>query len=223
MNKKQREMEVLKKIYKEPIVKINHTDKPDFIIDGDNERFGVEITDYYYNDSSARLKNQPGYFNEIIKSDNDSILNKKDRGLITREAIYIKDTTDDKYKFLVDTVGLKYNDRYDYNIEPSYEDVEKQLIDRIQEKNEKSKEYEKLDYYELFIQDREKYFAKNRNRQIRLYNSKLLLNAITKSKFKRVYLFSGDVLSIIGDNPSENMLKYNMIDNASSEGDVSHE
>lgn len=211
MNKKEQELIILKQVYKKDKVEITESEKPDFIINGIKERFGVEITEYYYNESSARLKNKSGYFDKIIKSKDDSVLTKKDKGLITREAIYIKDTTDDKFKFVMDTVGLKYNDKYEFNVEPAYEDVEKQLIDRIEEKNEKAKEYKKLDYYELFIQDKENYFGKNSNRLEQLKNSKLLLDAIYKSNYKRLYIFSNNHLCIIGEKPNENMLKYGMV------------
>ena len=69
-----------------------------------------------------------------------------------------------------------------------------------------------MDYYELFIQDRENYFASDTQRQLCLYNSQLLLDVVAQSRYKRVYIFSGKVLCTIGYNPNENLVKYGMID-----------
>lgn len=223
MSKEQRELEVLKQIYKEPVVTIKHIDKPDFVIEGQDEKFGVEITDYYYNDSSARLKNMPGYIERILNSNDDSVLDKRDKGLISKTTLYLMDTRDNQYKYVGDNVALKYDKDLSWDEDPDYVSVEERLIEIINDKDSKSNEYEKLDYCELFIQDREGYFAKDNNRQISLYNSDSILNAVANSNFKRVYLFSGNTLNIIGDKPIENMLKYNMIDNVSSKGDVNHE
>lgn len=212
MSKKEKELLVLKNIYYDNKITIISSEQPDFIIDGINEKFGVEVTDYYYNESSARLKNKPEYFESIINSDDSSVLTKKDKDFITKLAIYVKDSKDDKYKLLSTVVGLKYNDKYEYNDIPSYEDVEKQIIDIINKKNQKALNYKKLDYYELFIQDKENYFAINKQCLSKLKNSKLILDNIIKSKFKRVYIFSKNLLCIVGVKPTENMIKYNIFE-----------
>lgn len=222
MSKKDRELLVLKEIYQDGKVVITESEQPDFIINGIDEQFGVEITDYYYNESSARLKNKPGYFESIINSPDNTILTQRDKGAITKQSIYVKDSNDDKYKFLLDSVGVKYNEHYDYGVDPTYEDVENQLIDIINVKSVKANDYQKLDYYELFIQDRENYFARDSQRQLRLNNSKTLLDVVAQSNYKRVYIFSEKVLCIIGYNPNENLAKYEMFAD-SNKGDGTSE
>ena len=212
MSKKDKELMVLKQIYQDDKVVITKSECPDFIINGINEKFGVEITDYYYNESSARLKNKPGYFESIINSSDNTILTQRDKGIITKQAIFVKEPNEEKYKFLLDTIGIKYNENYDYGVNPIYKDVERQLIDIINEKSIRAENYQKMDYYELFIQDRENYFASDTQRQLCLYNSQLLLDVVAQSRYKRVYIFSGKVLCTIGYNPNENLVKYGMID-----------
>ena len=210
MNKKNKELLVLKEIYHDDKVIITESECPDFIINGIDEKFGVEVTNYYYNESSARLKNKPGYFESIINSPDNTILTQRDKGIITKQTIYVKEPDDDKYKFLLDSVGVKYNGNYDYGINPIYEDVEKQLIDRINEKSVKANDYQKLDYYELFIQDRENYFAMDSQRQLKFSNFKALLDDVEKSNYRRAYIFSEKVLCSIGDKPNENLIKCEM-------------
>jgi hypothetical protein len=65
--KKARELNILRLVYKAgdfPVIK--PTERPDFIVHDETERFGVEVTEYYVDQASARLQNRPGYANDVI-------------------------------------------------------------------------------------------------------------------------------------------------------------
>lgn len=89
--KKNKEYQILRKIYTNKKIKIKPSEEPDFIIEFENEKFGVEITEYYYNEASARLKNYKGYIEKILKSDSSNILDKRDKGIIEKvRSIYTR-------------------------------------------------------------------------------------------------------------------------------------
>lgn len=119
----------------------------------------------------------------------------------------MKTPEENKYKFFMDTIQLKYNESYLAGQDPKFKDVENQIIKIIKNKDEKSKHYESgMQYLELFIDDRENYLEKHINE---LNDSSNILEEVRKSKFKRVYFFSGKYLFIVGTNPEENMGKFN--------------
>lgn len=82
--KKNKEYKILRKVYTNEKIKIKLSEEPDFIIEYKMEKFGVEITEYYYNEASARLKNYKGYTEKILKSDSSDVLNKRDKGVIEK-------------------------------------------------------------------------------------------------------------------------------------------
>ena len=206
MSKKQNELRILNNIYKEPFVaKIQESEQPDFIIIGDNEKFGVEITEYYYNESSARIKNCNGYLENIINSSDNLKWDKRDRELIEKQFLYILDSKNDKYVPFMKIAGIKYNEKYRFNEIPNFKDVEQQIIEIIKSKSEKAEEYKLLDYYELFIEDEELFFSTHLTE---LKESEILKKIILESKYKRVYIFSGVCMCIIGNNAYENIEKY---------------
>ena len=141
--KKHKEFLILKKIYNKEGLKVEASEKPDFIIESEFDRFGVEITEYYYNESSARLKNYEGYSEKILKSNSNDVLDKRDKDFIKKTSLYIKDQRDNTYKFLSDIIQLKYNEDYDIGESPQFRDVENQILDIIETKNNKSKYYQK--------------------------------------------------------------------------------
>ena len=110
MSKKDRELQILKKIYNSNKIVIKDHEQPDFVIEADNVHFGVEITELYLNESVARLINYPGYKERILNSKDNSVLDKNDIGVLSRHEMYILDKTDYKYKFLFDFVAVKYDD-----------------------------------------------------------------------------------------------------------------
>ena len=207
MSKKDRELQILKKIYNSNKIVIKDHEQPDFVIEADKVTFGVEITEFYLNESVARLINYPGYKERILNSKNNNVLDKNDIGVLSRHEMYILDKTDDKYKFLFDFVAVKYDDNLNFNSKPSYEFIENKIIEIINTKNEKSKDYDTFDYNELIIQSMEMISEEYINK---LSLSENVLDAVDKSSFKRMYLLIGKYLCVYGQNPRENLDLYNV-------------
>lgn len=207
MSKKARELQILKKIYNSNKMVIKDHEQPDFVIEADNVHFGVEITEFYLNESVARLINYPGYKERILNSKDNSELDKNDIGVLSRHEMYILDKTDDKYKFLFDFVAVKYDDNLNFNSRPSYEFIENKIIEIVNIKNEKSKDYDKFDYNELIIQSMEMTLGEYINK---LSLSEKILDVVDKSSFKRMYLLVGKYLCVYGENPRENLELYNV-------------
>lgn len=207
MSKKDRELQILKKIYNSNKIVIKDHEQPDFVIEADKVTFGVEITEFYLNESVARLINYPGYKERILNSKDNSVLDKNDIGVLSRHEMYILDKTDDKYKFLFDFVAVKYDDNLNFNSKPSYEFIENKIIEIINTKNEKSKDYDTFDYNELIIQSMEMISEEYINK---LSLSENVLDAVDKSSFKRMYLLIGKYLCVYGQNPRENLDLYNV-------------
>ncbi len=207
MNKKDRELQILKKIYSSNKIAIDNYEQPDFVIRADNCIFGVEITEFYLNESIARLINYPGYKERILNSKDNSVLDKKDIGVLSKQELYILDKTDNKYKFFDDFVAVKYDDNLNFNSKPSYEFVENKIIKIINIKTKKSKNYNTFDYNELIIQSLE---MKSEEYINKLSLSEKILDAVDKSSFKRMYLLIGKYLCVYGQNPQENLNLYNV-------------
>lgn len=207
MSKKGRELQILKKIYNSNKMVIKDHEQPDFVIEADNVHFGVEITEFYLNESVARLINYPGYKERILNSKDNSVLDKNDIGVLSRHEMYILDKTDDKYKFLFDFVAVKYDGNLNFNSRPSYEFIENKIIEIVNIKNEKSKDYDKFDYNELIIQSMEMISGEYINK---LSLSEKILDVVDKSSFKRMYLLVGKYLCVYGENPRENFDLYNI-------------
>lgn len=207
MSKKDRELQILKKIYNSDKIAIKDHEQPDFVIETGNVKFGVEVTEFYLNESVARLINYPGYKERILNSKDNSVLDKNDIGVLSRHEMYILDKNDDKYKFLFDFVAVKYDDNLNFNSRPSYEFIENKIIEIINIKNEKSKNYDKFNYNELIIQSMEMISEEYINK---LSLSEKILDAVDKSSFKRMYLLIGKYLCVYGENPRENLNLYNV-------------
>ncbi len=78
--KKNIERNILQLIYKPSEYSIIEFEKPDFILEDKNgNKFGVEITQLFLDESSARLKNKPNYLNDIIQNNK---LDKRDVGIL---------------------------------------------------------------------------------------------------------------------------------------------
>lgn len=207
MGKKDNEKIILNKIYNTNILNIIETEEPDFIIESKNEIFGVEITEFYYNESTARLINYNGYKEKILNSKDNSILDKSDIGKITRKELYIYNEKENNWIFLKNYIGIRYSENEEMNVFPNYKEVENKIINIIDKKNNKAKKYQKLKYLELIIQDKEgikQAYLKE------LSTSKKIITAIKKSKFKRLYIITGNFLFAYGDNPGENINKYSI-------------
>lgn len=69
MDKKEREKSILKMVYKsDRIDEIIDCENPDFKVRNKHQQsfFGVEVTEFYFSESSARMRNIPNYVGEIL-------------------------------------------------------------------------------------------------------------------------------------------------------------
>lgn len=214
MNKKEEEREILELVYNRNCTIIDNingvaTEKPDFDIIGNNERFGVEITKYFYNPNkgaSARAHNL-GFNYNINKN--------KDTNFVYPCKIFEKTNEEESWKLLINNaVAYKYHGSIDYQPgqAPIYEDVESEIIDIINEKAKKLKKYRKLNYYELIIFDCEQYFVNHPNIFTDIYKSNNLKYKVAMSGYKRVYIISStnnmSILISIGQELDKNLKKY---------------
>lgn len=192
LDKKEEEFKTLKKIYNDNIrYNIIESEKPDFIVKDlkYEEEFGVEITELYYNQSSARLQKIPNYTYELLKNG----IPRNDQGILNVQQIYI--SINNKWEYLGDTIGQKFK---------KYDDYIEAIVNTIITKTKKAKDYKKLKYLELFIEDKERYLQFKKISDLKyLENSEKLNKAISSSLFKRIYLFTiidkMEILLIIGD------------------------
>ena len=60
-----------------------------------------------------------------------------------KTSLFIKDPKASEYKFLTNTLQLKYNEYYNIGESPKFKDVENQILNIIETRNNKSKHYEK--------------------------------------------------------------------------------
>jgi hypothetical protein len=70
--KKSRELEIVKTVYPdaEKYIWLVEQEQPDFLMNSllKSFAFGVEVTELYRNQSSARLKNIPGYVDSLVEN-----------------------------------------------------------------------------------------------------------------------------------------------------------
>lgn len=184
MNKKNHEYNIVRVIYNEKEYKYNEEngysqEKPDFVLQrGSEEKFGVEVTELYYDGTSARIKNRKNYLEDIKKGEVD----KRDITTLHITALYLDVGNDNEpdYQFLFNEFSI-----------PEYteNDFKKALIKRIEEKHKKSKEYRKdLKYIELIILDRECFFYNYTEEDaLKYFNTNTYIwDLIKKTIFKRI-------------------------------------
>lgn len=198
-----KEQKILERVYnktnkdKFKIIDYN-SEKPDFVLEdlSTKEQFGVEITDMYYSQYSAMLKEIPNFISDSLNNG----IPRRAQGELNVHQLYVD--INNKWTYLGDTIGHKFK---------KYDDYINRLIETINLKGEKAKKYKKLDYFELFIDDKEKYlFFKNINELSYLEKSSKLIEAILNSPYKRIYFFTvinrENVLLIFGDLSSGPLL-----------------
>lgn len=207
---KNKEKQIALKIYSEPEYTYlgNNNERPDFIITKDNIKFGVEVTGFYYNLSSARLQNQKNYFNRLIKNPtlDSSYIHKDDKKNLLPSKLYCRANQNEKYKHWLDCILLKTDYSDIPGEKPSFSFFENKIIDIINAKNLKSIKYDNsLNYIELIINDTESFFSGLNDENIKeIFNSPNLLAVVEKSNFYRVYIVSkkdnDDLVYVLGKN-----------------------
>lgn len=191
MANKSEELEIIKKIYKDDNYVITPSEKPDFLIRKKHSKkvFGAEVTKLYYSQSSARLKIIPNYREKLLKDG----IPRRDQGELGKHELYVM--IEGKWVYLADTIDQKFK---------NYDDYINAIVKTIKDKNEKLKNYKKLDYYELFIDDKEQFLKFKDIRDIqKLWESSKLQETFKNTPFSRIYLFTvingRDVMYMMGD------------------------
>jgi hypothetical protein len=142
--KKDIELNILRGVYgKKKSRKYTLSEKPDFIIHGRID-FGVEVTELYMDQTGARLHNQPGYTNDVIKGID---VHKDDAdSLEVISLIEYQDKKTGKWKNL-NTQGVRQENKST----PERIGI---MVARINEKSEKLKHYNlQLEHIDLVIHD----------------------------------------------------------------------
>ena len=182
IRKKEVEIQILKKVFGENI-SYEECEQPDFILEyGKNVKYGVEITELYYDGTSARIKNGK-YVKELLEEkkywhkDDKKRLNVQDVLYYSKEKGY--SSTQLPMLFLP-----KYN----------IHDYAKSLKKSIELKNKKLKKYcsNISKSCMLIIYDKENPFEKLDEKGIaRLLFTVDLSAAIRESNYQEIYLVTG--------------------------------
>lgn len=180
--KKQKERDILKLIYNEKeLQSIKECEEPDFILQKiNNIKFGVEITEFYYSESSARINNIPNYMDEII---NKNIYKHKDdiNSFETKEFSVIRN-------------GVKINGKIRGILQkqPSISKNVTKLSQLINNKNEKFNKYiGKLNHVNLIIYDYENILTNLSEDKIRhLFFKSELEKVIINSNFREIFFIT---------------------------------
>lgn len=182
VRKKEAEIKILKRVFGENIV-YEESEQPDFILKyGENVKHGVEITELYYDGTSARIKNER-YIKELLEE-------KKHWHKDDKKKLKVHDITyysQEKGYLPIELPALflpKYNIR----------DYVKSLKQTIESKNEKLKKYcsDISKYCMLVIYDKENPFEKLQEKDIaeRLFNAELS-KVVRESDYREIYLITG--------------------------------
>lgn len=150
INKKYSERIILDYIYKgKNNLTILEREEPDFWLKYDNEMsyFGIEVTEFFLSQSSARIDKIPGYFKDIM--DKGSYRHKDDKEILSvKDAILISHKNNEKK-------AIKVIPRESVNLR----DVLLRISELINQKNSKLSNYNKsLSHINLIINDTESIF-----------------------------------------------------------------
>jgi len=183
MKKTQREWSLLDYIYKDiPGIEIEKTDKPDFTIKHKNDKFsfGVEVTEFYFSESSARLRNIPEYLEEIF--DRKSYRHKDDKEALKLGKITIISEEGDRKE---DTTGVIQK-------LPGITKYLEKIGLIIKTKNKKFHEYDKyLNHINLILYDTENYLFSIQHKNFsKIFFTEDITESIVKSEFREIYFIT---------------------------------
>ena len=180
--KKKRELDIVRMIYREDHnpIKEDHAENPDFLLFNVFKKyvFGVEITELYRNESSARLKKIAGYVDELVE--HGKYRHKDDIGELTVDEIEILDeagNTTSAFKGVMQKL-------------PDLAEFVGILESYIREKEEKLAHYStEARFHNLLIYDTEDYFASLKIEDLygSIFNGSVQ-QAIQYSRFREIYL-----------------------------------
>lgn len=157
---------------------VHESENPDFVLKKRGQSFGVEITEFYPDQTSARLENKPGYVNEVI----NNRTHKDDVPLLEVVSMEYQERQTGKWK-KIPHQGVKQENL-------SITDRLALLIRQINEKSDKQKSYEQgLAAIDLIIHDRRGSLLDGVNdRRVRAFFVTLRTQRIIVTKFRSIYL-----------------------------------
>lgn len=159
---------------------VNHRDKPDFWIENEiHQKFGVEITQLFINESDARLKNIPHYMGELL--DLKKYRHKDDKINLRIDEIEIINPSGEKTK--TEAIIQRVPNRQKYL---------NKLASRLNEKNSLIVDYNKdLSYHNLIINDYSNCLALFK--KVDFFNvlySDNIIKLLLESDFHEIYLIT---------------------------------
>lgn len=180
--KKLHEIEILKKVFGVSTSMIQESEQPDFILNYNQyTKFGVEVTDLYYDGTSARLK-KGGYINQLLQE--QKYLHKEDKKKIkVAEIAYFSR----ELKYKPTKMPALFPPKYTIHQYLST------LEQTIESKDRKLKKYSKdvSDFCMLIINDCERQFKATSEKDVaKNLFSMGLINSIRNSSFYEIYLIT---------------------------------
>jgi hypothetical protein len=174
---------ILDFIYKAiPGIIIQEYDKPDFKLKYKDYKyyFGVEVTEFYFDETSARLRNVSAYLDDLLTD--KKFLHKKDRrNLKVQKVTIISKSGENKGE--PEAVIYKL---------PSLASCRDKIDQLIREKNNRFSEYDKaLHHINLIIYDAEGFLFRMKIKDF--YNiaySSDIVRSITNSNFREIYFIT---------------------------------
>lgn len=172
--KKEKELEILRSIYsKKRFPRYTFSERPDFIMHSLTD-FGVEITEYYPDDTVARLHNMTNYVDNIV---NKSYIHKDDKRKLEVVSVEYEDTRTGKWKRLGSQGVLQRNKTI----------IERHgiLFNQILSKSRLFKDYDKsLSRIDLIVYD-------SRNSLLDGVSDDEIINSLTSAQPNGIFQFSG--------------------------------
>jgi len=181
--KSKKERRILNYLYKDNTnLEIIDNDKPDFKLKHKDEKsyFGVEVTEFYFTESSARLQNIPDYIGDLLDE-------KKYRHKDDKKELEIKKVS------IISKNGQKKGEpeAIIYKI-PGLSYYQKKITQIIRNKNQKYGDYDKtLTHINLIIYDEEKFlFSIKLKNFYKMFFSEDLIKSIIASEFREIYFIT---------------------------------
>jgi hypothetical protein len=147
MEQKERERHLLEMVYQtDEFSRIIEGERPDFTLEhrANFAPFGAQVTEFYYTESDARLKNIPGYRNDLIE--NREYHHKDDKDVLEVGEIKVLRSDDKSIKLQTDVII-----RDDL---PSPSEYSQMIANRIEQKGNKYSDYRTdLEHINLIICD----------------------------------------------------------------------
>lgn len=155
------------------------SEQPDFILKFQSVSVGVEITELYFDSTSARLKNKQGYIKDLVEKNKFAHKDDKDK-LSIKEVTY----------FSQSAPNAPFHTKMVFHHNYSVDDYRASLLQAIRKKGKKFEKYNNSVHQSaLVIYDQESFFRKfYRQDFVRILFDNAVVNTIKESPFDEIYL-----------------------------------